>query len=206
MGIHTFKGAFLSIIIFIVIMILFPAVISFTAEYPDPLLKHYIDHQNVYWKINQISISPIFDEPETTQVELYFQKPHTLYLLSAKQQVYAKNDTVWTYLIKYKQIQKATGQSMFNPFDYIDTTRSVYKAVDASANQVVLKSSDGTMEPDSLTIDFAKDGRIVKLVYLDANENRVEMIFLDESFSRKIPSDNFLINKPLDVEIIDLDD
>jgi outer membrane lipoprotein-sorting protein len=202
--IYSWTKAVIAMVIFIVAMVLFPAVISFTAEYPDPLLNHYGGHDSVYWKIRQITISPVFDEPETSMVELYFQKPYTLFIESQDQQIYAEGDTTWTYLIKHKQIQKTITGVLFNPFDFVDTSQGYYKVVSASDNQVTLRSDEKDIEPDSLTIDFKPDGQISRVEYLDANENRVVMDFLDESFGKGIPSDNFMADKPDDVEIVDL--
>ena len=201
---YSLTKAFISMIIFIAAMVLFPAVISFTAEYPDPLIKHYSGRDLVYWKINQVTISPVFDEPETSLVELYFQKPSELFLKSPDQQVYAVGDTIWTYLIKHKQIQKSIGSGIFNPFDYIDSSQTYYRVEDTDNNSVKLRGAEENMEPDSLTIDFNPSGEIVRLEYLDANENNVIMEFLEESFNKNIPKDNFKDVPPEGVEIIDL--
>jgi outer membrane lipoprotein-sorting protein len=190
--------------IFIAAMVLFPAVLSQTVEYPEPLKNYYQGRNSIFWDIRQISISPIFDEPETSSVELYFQKPDRLFIISADQQIYAANDTVWTYLVNHKQIQLVVGRQVFNPFDFLDSSQTFYEVTAAGENFAALKSSDQTMEPDSLEIYFIKTGAIERVEYLDANENKVIVELIEESFAKPIPDDNFVNSKPKGVEIIDI--
>ena len=190
----------------ILLMVLLPAVLSFTAEYPEPVTKHYLSQEKVYWKIEQITISPIFDEPETSIVDLYFQKPDELYLVADDRQIIARGDTIWTYLIKHKQIQKVIGGGVFNPFDFIDTSNTFYDIVKSDDNVLVLKSQDSMTEPDSLQITFSNSGIIENVIYPDVNENEVKLRFLTESFTTPIPEDNFLAKVPEGVEVIDISD
>jgi len=190
--------------IFISAMVLFPVVLSFTTEYPDQFKKHYQEQNTVYWQICQISISPIFDEPETSRVELYFRRPDCLFIVSPDQQIYASGDTVWTYLVNHKQIQRTIGTRVFNPFDFLDTSQTFYETLQVTDNFIVLKSLDETLEPDSLDIYYAGDGTVLKVEYLDTNDNKVIFDIKEESFTKGIPEDNFVIKRPEGVEFIDI--
>ena len=187
-------------------MILLPVVISYTAELPDPLKNHYNNQQMIYWNIRQITVSPIFDEPETTIVQFYFEKPHSLFIETSRQHIYAKSDTIWTYIIEHQQIQKKLGGYVFNPFDFVDDTQTYYRVVNTNNKKVTLKSVEVNAEPDSLEIQYNIDGVIERIKYLDINDNLVVYEIIDESFSKPIPEDNFLINVPDGVKIVDLDD
>lgn len=206
MNSRRLKKAIVQMVLIIGIMIMLPAVLSFTAEYPRPVTDHYLARESIYWKISQVTISPIFDEPETSLVEFYFEKPNKLYLSSLDQKIFAIEDTIWTYLIKHNQIQKSLGGTIFNPFDFIDTSQSVYRVVESDKNHIILKSNDEALEPDSLLIEFEKGGLISSVIYLDTNENEVILHFIEESFDKAIPRDNFLVNMPEGVEIIDISD
>lgn len=198
--------AFGKLSFFLALMVALPVVISFTAEYPRPVTERYLDKDNVYWKIEQITISPIFDEPETSRVELYFQKPDKLYLDSEKRKIMAVGDTIWNYIVPHKQIQISLTGSVFNPFDFIDTTRSQYELLKSENNVLTLRSFDNSLEPDSVEVEFSAEGLIKNVTYLDVNQNEVKLIFLDESFEKLIPQNNFLVNIPEDVEVVDLGD
>lgn len=203
---NSLYRAFGKMIFFLVLMILLPVVMSFTAEYPEPVTQKYLDKDNVYWEIEQVTISPIFDEPETSQVELYFQKPNNLYLVSENREILTRGDTIWTYLIPHKQIQKTIGGVVFNPFNFVDTAQTSYKILESTANEIALKSIDGSAEPDSLQIVFYDGGSIKTVSYLDINKNEVKLNFMNESFVKYLPEDNFLSNTPEGVEIIDFGD
>jgi len=190
--------------VFICAMVLFPVVLSFTSQYPKQLKDRYLNQATIYWRINQISISPIFDEPETSLVELYFVRPDCLYIISPGQQIYVSGDTVWTYLINHKQIQRAVGAQIFNPFDFLDTSQTFYEIAHVTDNYIALKSIDKTLEPDSLGIHFAENGAVAKVEYLDTNENKVIFDIKEESFSKRIPADNFVFKRPAGVEFIDI--
>lgn len=187
-------------------LILFPIVTSHTAEFPDPLQNRYCNRELIYWNIRQVTISPIFDEPETTVVQFYFQKPHRLYIEAPGRYVLAEGDTIWTYLIDHKQIQKNIDGYVFNPFDFIDSAQTFYRVIFADSQKIDLKSVDESTEPDSLAIYFNKDGAISRVEHLDINDNRVMYEILEELFTKKIPDDNFLSNTPKGVEIIDISD
>jgi outer membrane lipoprotein-sorting protein len=201
---YNIKKAVFLMAVFICAMVLFPVVLSFTAQYPNQLKERYLNQTTIYWRINQISISPVFDEPETASVELYFGKPDCLYIISPDQHLYVSGDTVWTYLIKHKQIQRAIGARVFNPFDFLDTSQTFYEIAQVTENYIALKSIDETLEPDSLGIHFAENGAVVKVEYLDTNENKVIFEIKEESFSKRIPADNFVFKKPEGVEFIDV--
>ncbi|MCP4584033.1 MAG: outer membrane lipoprotein carrier protein LolA [candidate division Zixibacteria bacterium] len=194
------------ITILIVAMVLLPAVLSQTVEYPESLKDHYRDQNSIFWDIRQISISPIFDEPETSRVELYFQKPDRLFILSPEKQIYTANDTIWTYLVNHKQIQLVVGGQVFNPFDFLDSSQTYYEVISAGDNNVALKSMDQTMEPEGLEIYFNETGAITSVEYLDVNENKVKFELIDESFEKSIPVDIFINAKPEGVEIINISD
>ncbi|MCD6161801.1 MAG: hypothetical protein J7K40_05235 [candidate division Zixibacteria bacterium] len=187
-------------------MIFLPAVMLYTAEFPDALQKHYYNRQSIYWEIRQVTISPIFDEPETTLVKFYFNKPHSLFIKTANQEVYAIEDTLWTYRPKHKQIQKNIGGRVFNPFDFIDSAQTFYQVVAIDNGRLDLKRVDQSIEPDSLSISFNENGEVKRVEYPDLNENLVIYEILDESFTRQIPADNFLTNTPENIEIIDLNE
>jgi outer membrane lipoprotein-sorting protein len=198
------KKAVILITSLIAAMALFPAVLSQTVEYPEPLKSRYSDQKMIFWDIRQISISPIFDEPETSRVELYFQKPNRLFIKSIDKQIYSANDTVWTYLINHKQIQMVVGGQVFSPFDFLDSSQSYYEVVFKGEDYISLKSTDQTMEPDSLEIYYNKTGEITRVEYLDVNDNMVVIELIEESFIKPIPDDLFVNNKPDSVEIIDI--
>ncbi len=203
---HSLIKAFGKMSFFLALMIALPVVLSFTGEYPKPALARYLDKDNVYWKIEQINISPIFDEPETTLIELYFQKPDNLYLVTDVSMILTRADTIWTYSPDNRQIQKNIGGGVFNPFNFIDTSQTHYKIVESDANSVSLKCIDGTLEPDSLQVTYGIDGVIRSVSYLDINENEISLVFKDESFDKLIPEDNFLTKTPEGVQIIDFSD
>jgi hypothetical protein len=203
---NRLKKAMGQMVLMTAVMIMLPAVLSFTAEYPRPIIEHYLNEDKVYWEICQITVSPIFDEPETSMVEVYFEKPGRLFLSTADRQIFAIEDTIWTYLKKHGQIQKAVGGTVFNPFDFIDTSQTFYQVLESDADYMILSCADRTTEPDSMRIEFNREGVITSIVYLDANENEVILQFLEESFVKAIPGNNFLVKKPEGVEIIDISD
>jgi outer membrane lipoprotein-sorting protein len=192
--------------IFILAMILFPLVISQTAEYPKSFKDYYRGKTSIYWEIRQITISPVFDSPETSLVNFYFAKPDTLFIESPRQQIFAIGDTFWTYVIPHKQIQKSIGSGVFNPFDFLDSSQTFYQVVNSGDGYIVLKSTDDAAQPDSLDIYYSNNGSITSVAYKDVNDNQVELQFMKESFSKPIPSDNFHNKTPKGVEIINLSD
>lgn len=180
--------------------------LTYSAEFPEPVKMHYQRKQSIYWEIQQISISPIFDEPETSLVRLYFQKPQKMFITMPDKQVYVDGDTIWTYLINHKQIQKSISEYFFNPFDFIDSDQTYYQVIDDKDGVMTLTSIDESMEPDSLEVRYNENGKLIRVEYQDINDNKVIFEFLEESFSVNIPDDNFLNNIPDEVEIIDLND
>jgi len=94
------KIRFAILFLILSMMIITPAMISIASNLPESVAKRYADHENLYWRINQINISPIFDEPETTIVEFYFSRPENLFVKTDQQEILSKGDTIWTYLLK----------------------------------------------------------------------------------------------------------
>ena len=203
---YSLKKKVITLSLAIFFVILLPVVISYTAELPVPLKNHYNNQQMIYCNIRQITVSPIFDEPETTIVQFYFEKPQSLFIETPRQHIYAKSDTIWTYIIEHQQIQKKLGGYVFNPFDFVDDTQTYYRVANTNNNKVTLKSVEADAEPDSLEIHYNIDGTIERIEYLDINDNLVVYEIMEESFSKSIPEDNFLLKTPDGVKIIDLDD
>lgn len=185
-------------------MVLLPAVLTTATDFPAAVKSRYGQKASIYWKIRQITISPIFDEPETTNVEFFINRHDSLFISTPQKQIFGIGDTLWTYLPKHKQIQRHPGVAVFNPLVFIDSSQSLYKVLSADEHTVILESSDENMEPDSVAIYYGKNGAIEKAEYLDANRNKVMMDFENESFAKGIPRDNFLSDPPPGVEIIDL--
>jgi outer membrane lipoprotein-sorting protein len=196
----------------ILVKLMIPALLALSVitayadNFPVSVCERYGDKNLMYWKIRQITISPVFDEPETTDVQFYFEKPHDLFIDTRAQQVYARADTIWTYLVKHNQIQKRCSGYILNPFDFIDSAQTFYIIVSTQKNKITMKSIDELMEPDSLEIRHEKDGGITRIEYLDVNNNLVIFEILDESFKKHIPENNFLAKPPEGVEIIDIDE
>jgi outer membrane lipoprotein-sorting protein len=190
----------------ITLIVLFSICLTYSAEFPEPVEKHYQGKQSIYWEIQQISISPIFDEPETSLVKFYFQKPQKMFITMPDKQVYVNGDTIWTYLINHKQIQKSISEHFFNPFDFIDSNQTYYRVIADKDGMMTLMSIDESMEPDRLEVNYSENGAITRVEYQDINDNKVIFEFSEESFSVTIPDDNFLNDIPDEVEVIDLND
>jgi outer membrane lipoprotein-sorting protein len=204
--IYNLKKALVYPVLMIMFIILLSVVLTYSTEFPASVKKYYSDKQTVYWEIRQISISPIFDEPETSLVEFYFQQPHRIFIVTLDKHIYYRSDTLWSYLINHKQIQRSIGEHFFNPFDFIDSTQTYYQVVADEGGTMTLINIDESMEPDSLQVRYNESGKIIGVAYQDVNDNRVIFEFLKESFLKTIPDDNFLNNIPEGVEIIDLSD
>jgi outer membrane lipoprotein-sorting protein len=177
-----------------------------SAELPLVIKGRYDGKNTIYWKIRQISVSPLFDQPETTAIEFYIQKPDKMYITMLNKMVYAKGDTIWVYLPEQKQVQKQIGDHVFNPFDLVDNSQKYYKVISSGKNSIHLKSIDETNEPESLDVGYLSDGRLSSASYFDINGTRVILEFAKESFVNKIPAKVFLKNLPKDVQVIDLNE
>jgi len=200
----SLKRELILLIILVAVMVLLPAVLSTANDLPAVLISRYSHKASIFWKIRQVTISPIFDEPETTSVDFFINNHDSLYISTPQKQIFGIADTLWTYLPKHKQIQKHPGSQVINPLAFIDSSQSLYRVLSANDQMVILKSIDENSEPDSVAIHYGKDGAIDRAEYLDANQNKVVMEFLDESFAKSIPRDNFMNNPPPGVELIDL--
>ena len=203
---YNFGKVTARLLLLMIFIVLFSICLTYSAQFPESVEKHYKNKQSIYWEIQQISISPIFDEPETSLVKVYFQKPKKMFITMPDKQVYVDGDTVWTYLINHKQIQKSFSEHFFNPFDFVDCDQTYYRVIADTDGVMTLVSVDESMEPDSLELGYNNNGKITRIEYQDINDNKMIFKFLEESFSVTIPDDNFLNDIPDGVEVIDLND
>lgn len=178
------------------------------ADLPSVLKSHYRGHDSIYWKIKQITYSPVFEQAETLAVEFYIERPNKLLVNMPDRQIYFDGETSWVYLPDDKQIQKSLNGDFFNPFDLIDSAQTRFQIFSVSSveREIVMLSIDEIMEPDSLCVRYNKNGSLKAASYLDANENEITLLFIKENFGRSIPGDIFIKKPPKDVEIIDLDE
>lgn len=181
---------------------------TLAADMPSLLKNHYRGHDSIYWKIKQVTYSPVFEQAETLTVEFYIERPNELFALMPDRQIYSDGETTWVYLPEDKQIQKSLNGDFFNPFDLIDSAQTRFQiySVSSAERQIVLLSIDEILEPDSLCLRYKQDGSLKTAGYLDANDNEIELLFSKEVFGKTIPDDVFIKKIPKDVEIIDLDD
>jgi outer membrane lipoprotein-sorting protein len=206
------KGAkYCRIHIGLVLILLFLIAFSYISnvyaiELPTAVSKHYDGQQTIYWKIRQISISPLFDQPETVMVQFHIQKSNKMYITMPKKMIYTSGDTVWVYLPDQKQVQKQIGDQVFNPFSLIDNSQQYYKVLSVDKNSMRLKRADETVEPESLEVSYLPNGRLGSVSYFDVNENEIRLEFTKESFSKKFPTNIFLKSLPKDVQVIDLNE
>jgi outer membrane lipoprotein-sorting protein len=199
-----FRAIITPLIIGLIISLLICSAIA--AEMPSDITNHYRAHNSIYWKIKQITKSPVFDMPETLTVEFYIERPNKLFAVMPNRQIYSDGDTVWIYLPDDKQIQKSLNGEFLNPFDFIDSAQTHFQVDAISGREMTMLAIDEMMEPDSLCVRYGKDGGLKSAGYLDANENAIELIFIKEAFSKSIPKDIFIKKLPKDVEIINLDE
>jgi outer membrane lipoprotein-sorting protein len=190
---------------YVCLLIILSMTLSFADELPQSIINHYRGSQSIYWKIRQITISPIFDKPETLVVEFFIERPSKMYVTMPQKQIYTDGETVWTYLEQHKQVQKSSEGHVFNPFDFVDSAQTSYKVISAASDQMVMKAIDQTMEPDSIMIRYNTKGKIRAADYYDLNGNKVKLDFIKETFGKGIPRNIFLKNLPKDVKTIDLD-
>jgi outer membrane lipoprotein-sorting protein len=180
----------------------------FAADMPSILKNHYRDHDSIYWKIKQITYSPVFEQSETLAVEFYIERPNKLFARMPDRQIYSDGETTWVYLPDDMQIQKSLNGDFFNPFDLIDSAQSRFQifSVSSAERNIVMLSIDEIMEPDSLSVRYNQDGSLKAADYLDANENEIELQFVKETFGKTIPNDIFIKKLPKDTEVINLDE
>lgn len=193
------------VFLLICLLIILSFAITLAAELPSPIKKHYRGCHSIYWKIKQVTISPIFDKPETVLVEFYIDRPNKIYVIMPQKQIYSDGETVWTYLAEYKQVQKDVGERIFNPFDFIDSSQTNYEVKTGGKSEMIMQAIDKTLEPDNVNIRYKIDGRLETASYLDLNGNTVKLDFLKEAFGKGIPKKLFLNHLPKDVKIIDFD-
>lgn len=197
-----------SIITAIALLILSPRGPALAAEMPSTIHNHYRGHDSIYWKIKQVTYSPVFEQAETLDVEFFIERPDKLFARMPDRQIYFDGDTTWVYLPEDKQIQKSLNGDYFNPFDLIDSAQTRFQIYSTStaAREIVMLSIDEIMEPDSLSVRYNSDGSLNAASYLDANDNEITLLFIKENFSKTIPNDIFIKKIPKDTEIIDLDE
>lgn len=178
------------------------------ADMPLLIRNHYRGRNSIYWKIKQITYSPIFEQSETLAVEFFIERPNKLYIRMPNRQIYSDGETTWVYLPDDKQVQRSLNGDFFNPFDLIDSAQTRFQiySVSTTERQIVMLSIDEIMEPDSLCLSYKPDGSVKAANYLDANDNEVKLLFIKEIFGKTIPSDIFIKKLPIDVEIINLDE
>jgi outer membrane lipoprotein-sorting protein len=181
---------------------------AISAEMPSLIKNHYRDQNAIYWKIQQVTYSPVFEKAETVTVEFYLERPNRLFALMPDRQIYSDGETLWVYLPEDKQIQKSLNGEFLNPFEFIDSSQTRYQVHTAkeSNREVTLMAIDEITEPESLCVRYKDDGGLKTANYLDANENEIELTFVKETFAKTIPKDIFIKKLPKDIEIIDLDE
>jgi outer membrane lipoprotein-sorting protein len=181
---------------------------AISAEMPSLIKNHYRGQTAIYWKIKQITYSPVFEKAETLAVEFYIERPNRLFARMPDRQIYSDGDTLWVYLPEDKQIQKSLNGEFLNPFDFVDSAQSRFQVHTASASnrEVTLLAIDEITEPESLCVRYNENGGLKTAGYLDANENEIELIFVKETFNKTIPKDIFVKKLPKDIEVIDLDE
>jgi outer membrane lipoprotein-sorting protein len=194
--------------VLLTLSIIFIAGNAISAEMPSLIKNHYRGQDAIYWKIKQITYSPVFEKSETLAVEFYIERPNRLFAKMPDRQIYSDGDTLWVYLPEDKQIQISLDGEFLNPFDFIDSAQSRFQvhSAAASSHEVTLLAIDETTEPDSLCVRYREDGSLKSAGYLDANENEIELIFIKETFDKAIPKDIFIKKLPKDIEIINLDE
>jgi len=73
----------------VAVIILLLACQTLAADMPSLIKKHYRGHDSIYWKIRQITYSPVFEQSETLAVEFYVERTIKLFILMPDRQIYS---------------------------------------------------------------------------------------------------------------------
>lgn len=167
----------------------------------------YSSAEGIQWSLQSVVRSDIFDESDTTQVELAYSPPDTFALISAKEKIMGIGDTLWVLSERHKQVQKKDVTGTVMPADFILTWKDDYNLERHEKNgsfvDFYLSAKEGINPPNLLLTTDSRD-RIRSISYPDAKGDIVTLTVEKEKLKRPEKYDLFFMKIPEGYEFIDL--
>jgi len=197
-------------------------ILSAATSVPDPVSivekseTLYAGAKTFSATFTQLVSSGDFFEPEATEGKLLMRYPESFRIETAEQVIVSDGDTLWSYSDENKQVTiepVANVNEMVTPADYLfhfkadyelkyDTLLSFGKEK-AHRLQLTRKSKDHYVQSMELWIGSVSS-HILRVRYLDINDNEVVLEFSEWKFGIKIDPSRFRFSAPEGVEEIRL--
>jgi outer membrane lipoprotein-sorting protein len=173
----------------------------------DDISERYASAEGIQWQIRSIVYSEIFDEAETTFVELAYAPPDTFSMTSDLEKIVGIGDTLWVMSIRHRQVQKKSMAGAQLPINYILNWKHNYDlggySNDESEIVFDLEGMEGVI-PETLAITADRKMNIKEISYTDSKGDDVVLTIRRQKLKRPGEIDLFFLNIPDGFDFIDV--
>ena len=169
--------------------------------------EKYSSCDGIQWQIRSVVYSEIFEEAETTTVNLAFAPPDTFSMTSDLEKIVGIGDTIWVMSVRHRQVQKKSMAGVQLPFDFILNWKDSYD-LDGYSNDGSVMVFDlvgkADVIPERLIIAADRKMKIKEISYTDSKGDDVMLSIRREKLKRPGNIDLFFLDIPDDFDFIDV--
>lgn len=192
----------------IIVLTLFAIIFGSSGEkLLDDISERYASADGIQWQVRSIVYSEIFEEAETTIVELAYAPPDTFSMASDLEKIIGIGDTLWVMSIRHRQVQKKSMAGAQMPINYILNWKSNYNlgGYSKGESEIVfdLEGMEGVI-PESLVIAADRKMNIKAISYTDSKGDDVLLTIRRQKLKRPGTIDLFFLNIPEGFDFIDV--
>lgn len=173
----------------------------------DDISERYASAEGIQWQVRSIVYSEIFEEAETTVVELAYAPPDTFSMTSDLEKIVGIGDTLWVMSIRHRQVQKKSMAGAQLPINYILNWKNNYDLGGYSKDESEIVFDLEGMEdviPESLAITADNKMNIKEISYTDSKGDDVVLTIRRQKLKRPGTIDLFFLNIPDGFDFIDV--
>jgi outer membrane lipoprotein-sorting protein len=173
----------------------------------DDISKEYASADGFQWQIRSVVYSEIFEEAETTFVEIGYAPPDTFSMISELEKIIGIGDTLWVMSARHRQVQKKPMAGLMMPFEFVLNWKDSYdldSCFNDGSGMIFDLAGKEDVIPEKLMIAVDGKMKVRKISYTDSKGDDVVLTVRRQKLERPRNIDFFYLHIPDDFDFIDL--
>lgn len=173
----------------------------------DDISQEYASADGIQWQIRSVVYSEVFEEAETTYVEIGYAPPDTFSMISDLEKIIGIGDTLWVMSIRHRQVQKKPTAGLMMPFEFILNWKDSYdldSCFNDGSSMIFDLAGKEDIIPERLMVAVDRKMRIEEISYTDSKGDDVMLTIGRQRLERPRNFDFFYLHIPDNFDFIDL--
>jgi len=169
--------------------------------------NRYASAPGIQWEITSIIHSDIFEESDTSKINLIYNPADSFYMKSDSETLIGLGDTLWIISDKHKQVQKRILTDYARPIDFIMNWNSNYdidSAIVRGDNRQFYLTGRPGATPSNVVLFTNKNGKLRRITYKDSAGSLINLIIEKEKLRNYSKTNIFELKSPPGYKQIDL--